>query len=164
MNVRGHWDEFSVAIRAPCCQGSGHGSPSLIPSSTLSSTLVRRRHYHHLAELARELGVSVAPSTILRWVVCYALPVREMLATARAVACCYGRPEISVGLIDGPVLLTHPELSSENIREVSWKLRGTCARSDSIACKHGTFVAGILLAKRGSAAPSTSSRLAIPGA
>ena len=47
-NVRGHWDEFAVAIRAPWCQGSGHGSPSLTSSSTLSSTLVRRRHYHHL--------------------------------------------------------------------------------------------------------------------
>jgi hypothetical protein len=47
-NVRGHWDEFAVAIRAACCQGLGHCSPSLIPSSTLSSTLVRRRHYHHL--------------------------------------------------------------------------------------------------------------------
>jgi hypothetical protein len=34
-----------------------------------------------------------------------------------------GRSEISVGLIDGPVLLTHPELSSENIHEVSGKRR-----------------------------------------
>ena len=42
-NLRGHWDEFAVAIRAPWCQGSGHGSPSLTSSSTLSSTLVRRR-------------------------------------------------------------------------------------------------------------------------
>jgi subtilisin family serine protease len=65
-----------------------------------------------------------------------------------------GRPEISVGLIDGPVLLTHPELASEHIREIPGKLRGTCARSDSIACVHGTFVAGILSALRGSTAPS----------
>jgi subtilisin family serine protease len=65
-----------------------------------------------------------------------------------------GRAEISVGLIDGPVLLTHPELASEHIREVSGKLRGTCARSDSIACLHGTFVAGILSARRGSTAPA----------
>jgi subtilisin family serine protease len=65
-----------------------------------------------------------------------------------------GRAEISVGLIDGPVLLTHPELASEHIREVPGKLRGTCARSDSIACVHGTFVAGILSARRGSTAPA----------
>jgi hypothetical protein len=65
-----------------------------------------------------------------------------------------GRPEISIGLIDGPVLLTHPELSSENIGEVPGTLKGTCARSDSIACRHGTFVAGMLLGKRGSSAPA----------
>jgi subtilisin family serine protease len=65
-----------------------------------------------------------------------------------------GRAEIGVGLIDGPVLLTHPELASENIREVPGKLRGTCTRSDSIACMHGTFVAGILSARRGSTAPA----------
>jgi subtilisin family serine protease len=65
-----------------------------------------------------------------------------------------GRAEISVGLIDGPVLLTHPELATEHIREVPGKLRGTCARSDSIACMHGTFVAGILSARRGSTAPA----------
>jgi subtilisin family serine protease len=65
-----------------------------------------------------------------------------------------GRAEISVGLIDGPVLLTHPELASERIREVPGKLRGTCARSESIACRHGTFVAGILSARRDSTAPA----------
>ena len=65
-----------------------------------------------------------------------------------------GRAEISIGLIDGPVLLTHPELASEHIREVPGKLRGTCARSDSSACVHGTFVAGILSARRDSTAPA----------
>jgi subtilisin family serine protease len=65
-----------------------------------------------------------------------------------------GRTEISVGLVDGPVLLTHPEFASEHIREVPGKLRGTCARSDSIACMHGTFVAGILSARRGYTAPA----------
>jgi len=65
-----------------------------------------------------------------------------------------GRAEISVGLIDGPVLLSHPELANERIREVPGKLRGTCARSDSIACMHGTFVAGILSARRDSTAPA----------
>jgi hypothetical protein len=65
-----------------------------------------------------------------------------------------GRAEISIGRIDGPMLLSHPELTSEHIREVPGKLRGTCARSDSIACMHGTFVAGILSARRGSASPA----------
>src|SRR5271166_1375921 len=73
-----------------------------------------------------------------------------------------GRAEISVGLIDGPVLLTHPELASEHIREVPGKLRGACARSDSIACVHGTFVAGILSARRGSTAPAICPVCSLP--
>ena len=65
-----------------------------------------------------------------------------------------GRPEISIGLIDGPVFLAHPDLAGQNIREVPGKLRGTCAHADSAACLHGTFVAGILRGRRGSAAPA----------
>jgi subtilisin family serine protease len=65
-----------------------------------------------------------------------------------------GRPEIKIGLIDGPVVLDHPDLATENIREVPGEFAGACALSSSAACKHGTFVAGILLAKRGSAAPA----------
>ncbi len=63
-----------------------------------------------------------------------------------------GRPEISVGLIDGPVFLSHPDLAGQNLKEIPGKLLGTCARADSAACLHGTFVAGILCARRGSAA------------
>jgi subtilisin family serine protease len=65
-----------------------------------------------------------------------------------------GRPEIKIGLIDGPVVLDHPDLATENIREVPGEFGGTCALSSSAACKHGTFVAGILSAKRGSVAPA----------
>jgi subtilisin family serine protease len=65
-----------------------------------------------------------------------------------------GRSEVVVGLIDGPVFLTHPDLAGQNIQEVPGKLRGTCARADSAACLHGTFVTGILCARRGSVAPA----------
>jgi subtilisin family serine protease len=65
-----------------------------------------------------------------------------------------GRPEIKIGQIDGPVMLNHPDLTAENIREVPGEFAGACALSSSAACQHGTFVAGILLAKRGSAAPA----------
>jgi subtilisin family serine protease len=65
-----------------------------------------------------------------------------------------GRSEIIVGLIDGPVAINHPDLASENIRELSGGLGGTCARTNSAACIHGTFVAGILCAKRDSPAPA----------
>ena len=60
-----------------------------------------------------------------------------------------GRPQITVGLIDGPILLAHPDLASQNIREVPGKLPGTCAIAESSACLHGTFVAGMLFARRG---------------
>jgi subtilisin family serine protease len=65
-----------------------------------------------------------------------------------------GTPAIKIGLIDGPVVLDHPDLTTENIREVPGEFAGACALSSSAACKHGTFVAGVLLAKRGSAAPA----------
>jgi subtilisin family serine protease len=65
-----------------------------------------------------------------------------------------GRPEIMVGLIDGPVTLSLPSLAGENIRDISGKLGGACAQANSIACMHGTFVAGILSARRDSLAPA----------
>jgi subtilisin family serine protease len=65
-----------------------------------------------------------------------------------------GRAEIMVGLIDGPVVVNHPDLVSENIREVPGKLSGACAQASNAACMHGTFVAGILCAKRTSPAPA----------
>lgn len=65
-----------------------------------------------------------------------------------------GRPEIGVGLIDGPVVLNLPDFAGATIREVPGKLSGTCSRADTVACSHGTFVAGILTARRGSLAPA----------
>lgn len=67
-----------------------------------------------------------------------------------------GRPDIMLGLIDGPIAMDHPDLAAENIREIPGRLRGTCALASSAACLHGTFVAGILSGKRGSAAPAIS--------
>ena len=65
-----------------------------------------------------------------------------------------GSVETVIALIDGPVITSHPDLSATKIREIPGKLAGTCARADSIACMHGTFVAGILCARRGSSAPA----------
>lgn len=61
---------------------------------------------------------------------------------------------IRIGLIDGPVATSLPGISSENIREIPEKISGTCSQKSSTACQHGTFVAGILSAKRTSAAPA----------
>ncbi len=65
-----------------------------------------------------------------------------------------GRPEIVVGLIDGPVAMNHPDLVSENIREIPGSVQGICTQPHDAACAHGTFVAGILCAKRGSLTPA----------
>jgi subtilisin family serine protease len=65
-----------------------------------------------------------------------------------------GRPEISIGLIDGPVRLDHPDLAAENIREVPGKLSAACADASDAACAHGTFIAGVLVARRMSVAPA----------
>jgi subtilisin family serine protease len=65
-----------------------------------------------------------------------------------------GRPDVRIGLIDGPVTMDHPELASQNIREIPGNGSGACTQANSRACMHGTFVAGILSAKRGSVAPA----------
>jgi len=65
-----------------------------------------------------------------------------------------GRPEVVIALLDGPIATRHPELAASRIREIPGRLQGTCARASSAACMHGTFVAAILSAQRGSLAPA----------
>lgn len=65
-----------------------------------------------------------------------------------------GRPEIGVGLIDGPVALNQSDFSSTTIREIGVKLSSSCNHAASVACLHGTFIAGILSANRNSLAPA----------
>jgi subtilisin family serine protease len=65
-----------------------------------------------------------------------------------------GSPEVKIGLIDGPVVTQNPGLSSEHLREVLGANGARCTQTDSIACLHGTFIAGILSAKRNSPAPA----------
>jgi len=78
----------------------------------------------------------------------------DLVGLPALMASASGRPEIAIGLIDGPVALDHPDLAAENIREVSGGLPAACADAGDAACAHGTFVAGILLARRGSPAPA----------
>src|SRR5271165_4686359 len=65
-----------------------------------------------------------------------------------------GKLQVVIGLIDGPVAMDHPDLSRANIREVPGWQSASCSLASSVACMHGTFVAGVLLAKRGSSAPA----------
>src|SRR5690349_4418405 len=65
-----------------------------------------------------------------------------------------GSPETRVALIDGPVAIGHADLASATIRGIPIESSGRCTREASVACGHGTFVAGILGGRRGSAAPA----------
>ena len=65
-----------------------------------------------------------------------------------------GSPEMKIGLIDGPVVTGHPDLAGERLREIPGNNGATCTQANSAACLHGTFVAGILSAKRNSPAPA----------
>jgi subtilisin family serine protease len=66
-----------------------------------------------------------------------------------------GSPEVGIGLIDGPVARDHADLAGTSIREIP-KEGASCQNSRSAACLHGTFIAGILSARRGSDAPAIS--------
>jgi subtilisin family serine protease len=68
----------------------------------------------------------------------------------------HGRPEVLIGLIDGPVATNHEDLAHTNISAVPGKSGSACIRADSTACMHGTFVAGIISARRGANAPAIS--------
>jgi subtilisin family serine protease len=64
-----------------------------------------------------------------------------------------GKPEIAIGLVDGPVRNDHPDIAEKNIKQITAS-GGTCNEASSAACDHGTFIAGILVAKRGAPAPA----------
>ena len=78
----------------------------------------------------------------------------DLVALLPLMARTSGRSQISIGLIDGPVALGHPDLTGQGIREIPGKLAGACADAGNMACAHGTFIAGILFAKRTSVAPA----------
>ena len=72
------------------------------------------------------------------------IPVMEVTAGAR---------EIVAALIDGPVAGDHPDLATENIRRLSGAA-GPATPNNRLALAHGTYVAGILAARRSSGAPA----------
>jgi subtilisin family serine protease len=68
-----------------------------------------------------------------------------------------GRGQVVIGLVDGPVDMKNASLATEAIRELAIPPQGQGAGCDyprSNSCRHGTFVAGILAARRGSDAPA----------
>ncbi|MGE0257570.1 MAG: S8 family serine peptidase [Alphaproteobacteria bacterium] len=65
-----------------------------------------------------------------------------------------GSPEVTIGLVDGPVITAHPDLEYNSLRELPGTNGAACTLADSTACLHGTFVAGVLSARRTSPAPA----------
>lgn len=65
-----------------------------------------------------------------------------------------GDNNIVIGLIDGPVKLDHPAFLESNIKTLTQDQYLNCKNSSSLACMHGTFIAGILSSKRGLPSPA----------
>jgi subtilisin family serine protease len=65
--------------------------------------------------------------------------------------CTEGDPEVAVALIDGPVDVHHPAFEATTIRVLAHDCGG-CTPAGGAACRHGTLVAGVLKARRGSGA------------
>jgi hypothetical protein len=65
-----------------------------------------------------------------------------------------GNPKVVIGLIDGPIDFSHPDFQGSRIRTANESQLAACKIAHSAACMHGTFVAGILSAKRGISAPA----------
>lgn len=63
-----------------------------------------------------------------------------------------GNPDVMVSILDGPVALGHPDLVEARMSVLE---NGVAEHFEieSDACRHGTFVAGVLFARRGGPAP-----------
>lgn len=76
-----------------------------------------------------------------------------MLGLQPLLDACTGSPDVRIGLVDGPVQAGHPDLAGARLRALPSGRPVGCLATAGEACIHGTFVAGILSARRGSGAP-----------
>jgi len=74
-------------------------------------------------------------------------PLEKVMLTP-LMAVTAGRSEVVIGLIDGPVDAGHPGLVGARLRELASAPNRGCSLASSAACRHGTFVAGMLCASR----------------
>jgi subtilisin family serine protease len=65
-----------------------------------------------------------------------------------------GRPDVGIALIDGPVAANQADLATENLRLLGSPLEAQAQPISSEAREHGTYVAGIVSARRESVAPA----------
>lgn len=65
-----------------------------------------------------------------------------------------GSADVVVGIVDGPVALDHPGLAPGRIRALGELREAACRDQESMSCRHGTLVAGVLAGRRGAGAPA----------
>jgi subtilisin family serine protease len=75
----------------------------------------------------------------------------EIVNLTRLMRRTSGRPEIKVAVIDGPVFMANPQHWGKSVHYLSGHPPTVC---EHLSCAHGTFVASILAARRGAAAPA----------
>jgi hypothetical protein len=76
-----------------------------------------------------------------------------LLSLGPLMAASRGTSNVIIGLIDGPVDVKHPAFRESRILGVKKSQIDACENATHLACRHGTFIAGILSAKRGVVAP-----------
>jgi subtilisin family serine protease len=74
-------------------------------------------------------------------------PLKQVMLPA-LMAITDGSDKIIIGLIDGPVDVGHPGLVGARLKELAPAPNRGCSLASSAACRHGTFVAGMLCASR----------------
>jgi subtilisin family serine protease len=84
--------------------------------------------------------------------VAYVAQALELVRLGPLMQRATGSPEVGIGLLDGPVAIDHPDLAGSKIRAIGDDR--VHSRPSADASGHGTFVAGILVARRGSIAPA----------
>ena len=78
----------------------------------------------------------------------------DLVALSALMDTTEGRSDILIGLVDGPVALDHPDLRAATVRLGSPACAVSCRLTNSLACRHGTHIAGILSARRGVGVPA----------
>lgn len=75
----------------------------------------------------------------------------EAMSLTPLLAASAGSPELAVAIVDGPVDASHPDLSVARFEMLG---SGAARPASSAALRHGTAIAGVLAARRGSPAPA----------
>src|SRR5437867_1397025 len=78
-----------------------------------------------------------------------AVPTRDQVGLPALMALTGGSPDVVIGLIDGLVAVDHPNLAGARIRQAEPGLSTAAPETGYERFAHGTSIAGILVARRG---------------